>query len=451
MVRWFVLFVVAGILSLFVQGSEPDYSIRNIRNSFSEDGRQAMVQFEVWNIGNRATRASTAILNSVASGQEVSSESVPALDAQEIHTVTLAFATNSFQAGSQEMFRAAVGIDEVETSGSPNIQDNFAQITITFPNTLPSPEATSEPGDQNIDGNIPSIFSQFIEQVRGGLNLSDPAQIPIVAAIVGAVALLLFIILFIFRLLFQRPPEFGNWQPPYVNMLPLDPNTLAGRRQQWQLHAQNSSLPTVQADGDQFHARKLPTDVEGSYLTGWHITGIRTSQYDMYGRVNRSQTIAPRGLAKRLDKLCQKRSRLTLEQLQKHLRPVARKLATQLNKKINERNAPLPIALDIRLTGRHGDVHIWFELFHGRYGQWTRIDRWQPEMTVAGKTIDENFTYTLHGLRPEENLKTYRKRLQNDFAQLLLELVSPVIQDDSLPKRSAAPTDPHLLPVSSPE
>lgn len=451
MFRLLALVVIAGILPAFAQTSEPDYSIRNIRNSFSDDGRQVVVQFEVWNIGGKTTESSTATLVAVTSAQEVATESVPALDAQEIHTVTLTFATDLFQKGAQEMFRAAVGIDEIEAAGSLNIQDNFAQITITFPDIPSAPETTPEPGNQNTSENPPNILSRFIEQIGTALDFSDPAQIPVLAAIVGAAALLLLLIFLILRLIFYRPPEFGNWQPPYVNMLPLDPNTLAGRRQQWQLHAQNSSLSITVSSGNQFHVRKLPTDVDGSYLSGWRITGLRTSQYDMYGRVNRTQSVTPRGVVKRLDKLAQKRARLSLEQLPKRLRPVARGLAAQLNKKINERNAPLPIALDVRLTGKHGDVHIWFELFQHQGGQWTRLDRWQPEMTVAGKTIDENFTYTLRGLRPGESLKTYRERLQDDLVQMLSELLLPIIQNDVMPQRSEAPTDPHLKAIGPSE
>jgi hypothetical protein len=442
-----VAILVGGIFPLAAQGGGPDYSIRNIRSRLSDNGQQAIVEFEVWNIGAKATDASVATLNVIATGEEVASDPVPPLEAQEIHTVTLTFATNQFEPGSAESFRAAVGIDEVEASGSPNIQDNFAQITITFPETLPLPEATSDAGNQPSGVTAqPDILSQFMKSL-GHLDYSDPAQIPILAAIVGAAVLLLLILILIVRLIFYRPPEFGNWQPPYASMLPLDPNTLPGRRQQWQLHAQNSSLPATATSEGQLHVRKLPTDFNEDYLSTWHITAIRMSQYDMYGRVHRSQTIAPRGTVKSLDKVAQKRSRFSAEQIEKKLRPIAKTLAAKSGTKLNERNAMLPLALDIRLSGKHGDVHIWFELFRSEYGQWVRLDRWEPEMTVVGKIIYESFTYTIHGLRPGENMKGYRQRLQDELVHILVEMLFPVMTA-SPAQRSQTPTDPHLKAVN---
>jgi hypothetical protein len=444
-----VLFLLAAveIFAFAAQYSGPDYSIRNIRSSYSADGRQFIVQFEVWNIGEKTTRFSTATLTAVTSGQQVAVETVPALEAQEIHTVTLAFPTDLFEPGSQELFRAAVGVNEVETEGSDGIQDNFAQITITFPDIVLLSEATVEPDDQNIEGKNPDILSEFIEPIRNRIASVNPAQIPILTAIIGAVILILVLLLLILRLLFDRRQDLGNWDPPYINTFSLDPNTLSGRRQQWQMHAQNSSLPVFESRESQFHVRKWLTDIEENYLSGWRITGVRVSQYDMYGRVNRSQIVASRGQVKRLERLIQKRTSLTPEQLQERLRPISKGLVAKLNKKINERNAVLPVALDIRLTGRHGDVRIWFELFRSQSGQWTRIDRWEPEMTVAGKTIDESFTYTMHGSRPRESRKMYRERLQNDLAKMVIELLLPLPQNSSPAQRSTAPTDPHLNTV----
>jgi hypothetical protein len=253
--------------------------------------------------------------------------------------------------------------------------------------------------------------------------------------------------LVILRLIFSRRPDYGGWQPSYANLLPIDPNTLNGRRQQWQGVAQNSLLPSTGAEGS-VQVRKLPTDMNQKYLGAWHIVAVRMSQYDMYGRVNRSQIMASRSLINRLDWVARRYEKLSAEQMSRQLRPVARGLSREVRKKINERTGALPLALDVRLRARHGEVRIWFELFRRQYGQWTQIDRWEPEMMVQGKWMYETFTYTLFGQKPGEDLKRFQKRLQDDLLQELVDLFNPsVITSTQRPDTS---TDPHLMPVQIP-
>src|SRR5258706_6810805 len=130
----------------------------------------------------------------------------------------------------------------------------------------------------------------------------------------------------------------------------------------------------------------------------------------MDGRVNRSQIMASRGLVNRLDWVARRHKKLSADQMTRQIRAVARGLSHEVRKKVNERTAVLPLALDIRLRARHGEARIWFELYRRQYAQWVQIDRWEPEMMIQGKMMYETFTYTLFGQKPGEDLKRFQKR-----------------------------------------
>lgn len=420
------------------QPESPDYAVRLIRRHFTDDNRQAVVEFEVQNIGATATVPATARLVVIATGMEVATASVPPLQANEIRTVSMPFPTSLFQPGSVESLRAAVGVNEVEAVASQTIQNNYAQISLTFPDTLPeaTPEATVVPTPAN-------AAERLLEQLR--LNPSDPAQLAVIVGLIGTVLILLLIMWVILRLLFRRPPDFSNWQPAYTSLFPLDPNSAAGRRQQWQSVAQNNALPPICSEGN-IHASKRLFGMDGAYLSGWRITAMRVSQYDMYGRINRSQVLATRRLVNRLDATARKSSRLTNAQIERRLRPVARGLVGKLRKRLNSRNAMLPIALDLRFQGRHGEVRILFELYQCQQGQWGLLDQWEPEMSISGKTINEGYTYTFYGQRPNETFKTFSQRLQDDMVRTLSEMVRPqVFTSDTSP--TPVPTQDHMPKV----
>jgi len=107
----------------------------------------------------------------------------------------------------------------------------------------------------------------------------------------------------------------------------------------------------------------------------------------------------------------------------KAVRPIARTLTQAVLKKSNKQSATLPVALDIRLTGMHGEVRILFELYGCNGGMWQEIDHWEPEMRVVNGSIDENFTYTLLGQFPAETHKQYQQRLASDLTNLLTTMV----------------------------
>lgn len=439
-----LLFFLLSVSAVFAQNTPPDYAIRNIRSRVLEPTQQGQIQFEVWNIGGASTVTSTATLTVIASGQEIATDVVPPLKAQEIVTISLTFPLSLFPPNSVQSLRAAVGVGEVEAPGSANVQSNFAQITVTTPETQSAPAETAEaPGVASTSTGKKDILAEFLDSLNIRLNLNDRTQVAVLIGIAGAVLLLLLIIIVILRLLFQRPVDFGSWQPPYAYMPYVDPNSLAGRRQQWQAHAQSTSLPAGCVPGS-LHARKLTTGVDGQVFSGWRVTAVRLSQYDTYGRVTRSQVIAPKRLVGRLNSIARRRSKLKPDKLSKQLRSVAAAMLSPFKKKLNDRTVMLPVALDVRLQGKHGEIRIIFELYQCQAGRWNRIDQWEPEMVVTGKTIPESYTYTLFGMQPGETPKTFRRRLVNDLTQTLVEMIAPPSAEV---EQDSKPTNPHLQSV----
>lgn len=442
-----ILFTCLVAVSVSAQdATTPDYAIRNIRSHFTEQNQQTVVEFEIWNIGAAATKQSTASLKVISTGQEIATDIIPPLKSQEIVTVSLHFPTNLFAANTVESLRASIGVDEVEANGSENIQNNFAQISITFP-TVAASEATPEAPAGQVSsggGDVVSTATEFLKQYGIQLDLNEPIQIIVLVSVCGAALVLLLIVFILIRVIFQRPPDMGNWQPSYVNLLPLDPNSAAGRRQQWQGHAQNNSLPPYGAEAG-YHARKLAAGSDGVYLSKWRVDAIRLCQYDMYGRVARSQMLMPRKAANRLNGVIRRRTSLTEAQIRDRLRPAAKILVNNFKKKWNERNVMLPIALDLRLKGKQSEVRIVFELYQFRGAQWALLDRWEPEMPVTSKMLQEAYTYTLYGQRPSETTREFRRRLQDDLVEIFAEFIAPT--PPSQP-REQAPTNPNMQAVN---
>ena len=429
---FWLLFLMLLAAPAAAQTPSPDYTIRNIERRFSDDNREAIIKFDVINLGGDATIEATTQLVILSSGQEVAAATIPPLRQNGVYRVTLTFSTAAFAPGSTESLRAAVGVNEIEPFGNESTQNNFAQFSLTFPDTLPpaaTPEVTPPPTATPDD-----------PLARLGLNTSDPAHLAVIAGVVVSGLVLLLIVGIILRLLFRRPPDFSGWQPAYAAPFPLDPNSAAGRRHQWQALAQNNSLPPICNDGS-LQASKRLFGLEGAYLSGWKVVAVRACQYDMYGRINRSQVLASRRLVRRLNAIVRRHDNLTSDQLERRLRPVARGLVNQLRRRLNDRSAMLPIALDLRFEGRHGEVRILFELYQCQFGQWNLLDRWEPEMTISGKSLNEAYTYTFYGQRPTETLKTFLPRLQDDVARTLAEMVRPQVFTDTSP--TPVPTQTH--------
>ncbi len=405
------------------QDQRPVYRIY-VNTAAKIDNGQVTVVFGVTNTGGKALSEATAVLTESATGALLATRPIPPLATGEIKTVTFTFAVSKLTPG-QHSLRASINTD----SGGTVSDGNTASTGINIPGGADataeaasgsSAEATAVPA---ATASSPRAIGFTVPGINRYIDLTQPQGIFITVAAVVIILLLLWVITVILRLLFQKPPKLTAWQPPYASTPMLDPNSSAGRRQLWQPHAQNDAITAPCVEGS-YHIRKLLLGIDGDTLSGWHISAIRLSQYDMYGRVARSQTIAASGLTRRLDKAARKGSSLDDDQAFRMVRPVARSLVASFDRRVTDRNAMLPIALDVRLRGTHGEVQILFELYGCMQGYWQVVDQWEPEMIVTHGSIHENFTYTVFGQQPTEQRKAFRQRLETELSGIMAAMVT---------------------------
>ena len=388
-----------------------NYLIRGISSKITGD--QIAVEFTVINAGQTVTSNEPAHLFD-SSGAVVASQTVKPLGANQTIQMILTVPLAKFTPNTSQTIYAGVGLDQLPPLSQRTL-GNIGTIQVGIPpaSVAATPEAAVPLGGLSLPviGNLPI-----------NINLRDPSNLALVLGIIVVVVVLLWVITVIGRLLFSHPPTLETWQPPYVITPLIDPNSTNGRRQLWQQHAESDILPAPCAPGD-YKVRKLLIGSNGVKLAGWRVNGLRISQYDRYGRVARSQIVLPKKTVKALDKAVRKSASLDSKRAQKAVRSVAKTLTSVLMKKTNKQSATLPVAVDIRLVGMHGEVRILFELYGCGAGNWQEIDHWEPEMRVVNGSIHENFTYTLLGQYPNEARKQYRQRLESDLTNLLAVMV----------------------------
>lgn len=413
-----------------------DYVIVSMERSFSDDGTELIIDVTIENQGGDALNESTITLSLINEEEERVLATEPLrLSSEEAITQRFIFNLSDFPLGSVQVFQVEAGIDLYELAGTELAENNTMTISVEIPQSgrFVSPD-TADFVIPVLD--IPVIFGE--EEIIIGNNTIPNSQLVLFGGAALVVVLLLSLFILMLRLILRKPPRFENWQPPYAGVPHIDPNSTSGRRQAWQGHAQNGSILAVCSDGN-LQPIKLLYGVDGFSMSQWEITAIRLSQYDMYGRVARSQVIAPKPVLKQLNQAIRKRGNRTPESQHKHLQRAVRSLMKPFRKKIDKRTAMLPIAMDIRFAGKHGEVRIMFELYQCQNGHWRLIDNWEPEMTVIGRTIQENYTYTIHGMSGGETIKSYQQRLQEDLSWLLSEMLrprqigQPTSQEDSVP------------------
>jgi hypothetical protein len=437
----FVLFIT--VMPVWAQSPAPDYTVENIRSEFSPEGTQIVVLFEVHNIGSDATEAATVLLTVLESGQLIENFDLPALNADASVTLRFTFNATAFPTDSLQTLQASIELDEENQDARSN---NTAFLCVTFTQNTTSVVGQCINASENPIG---FIFRQL------NIDPNDTEQVLRVVGVGAAVLLLMMIVWITVRAATQKTPAFGAGRPPYATMGQVDTNSIWGRRQLWQQHAQNDALPASGVEGS-VYARKLMLGVDNIYLSGWRIMAIRISQYDAYGRVAHTQVLASDGMVKRLNRAV--RSSLSLsrniklnneqkrQRLSRQVSPIARNLAGKFQGKINNRNAMLPVALDIRLEGTHGEVRIVFELFQCQYGVWQQIDGWEPEMMVTGKTIYETYTFTVFGQLTSESFRDFKRRLPVDITRFLVDAVTlsapdqPELSGPPAPEQSASDT-----------
>ncbi len=436
--------------TLLAQGNDeqpPDYRVQVFGYEISDDRRQIIINFGVSNIGGASDEYASVLLTDLITGDIVVIESdlvEPLSGGGDTNSdLSIAFLIEAFQSGSNQVFEVAVGVDEIESASSDTIFNNTQSISVQIPDyelVITQPDDTEAPPPPQADAS--TIFTIPVLDVE--IDTSDPQDMRLLAGIIMSALFMLLIVYTILRLLFRRYPRFGNWQPPYATMPPLDPNSTFGRRQMWQQHAQNNIVPAPCQMGS-VHARKMLQGMDNLYLSGWKVMSIRMTQYDMYGRVARSETLANGGAVNRLNRAVRRAHRISPEKLPRRVRPIARSLARSFRKKLSKRSARLPVALDIRIRGKHGEVRIVFELFECRSGQPYLLDSWEPEMTVLGKAIYESYTYTIYGQSGGESYQEYRKRLPDEIERALVDLLKTA--HTQLPQQSSS--TPHTTPAAN--
>ena len=442
-----LLVLLLALLSAISTSAQPapDYSIRNIRTPPSEN--EIVIQFEVVNSGGPAEDPTTASVSVATSEQTIASEPVPPLDenAQATITVTIPADAPGLIAGQRTLFLIRVGIGDIEAENSNTVGDNSA---ITPAVIVPGSAGNQpvEPIAESTPVVIPPQQPVTTVVLPFSLDLTNPLHIALVIGAGGILLILIWMVTVILRLLFVQPPVFSTWQPPYAHSPLLDPNSTAGRRQLWQQHAQSDTLPLPCTPGS-FMARKVLVGMNGAKLGGWRIIAMRISQYDMYGRVARSQTLAANGVVKRVDRVLRKATGKSPDKLQRMLRPAVSGLFRDFARR-SKRTPTLPVALDIRFQGLHGEVRIVFELYQCIDNQWHIIDQWEPEMTVLSGSITENFSYSLTGQHTGETLRQFRQRLQNDITQMLTSMIQQPPPAVAPPPSSPGDTAP-VMPVNT--
>jgi hypothetical protein len=335
--------------------------------------------------------------------------------------VSLPFSTRDF-AGRVVAFIVTVDMAAGEAEASTTLQNNSARISVDF-SSVPPQDAPPTPDGLRVPASDEAIFHIGVLSLRANEAL---------VILVGAVVLLLVLLLsVIVRLLFRRPPEFGHWQPPYLNLMPLDPNTSAGRRQQWQPHAQNHLLPPFGNTDGQTAVRKVITRVGGKSGSAWQIGAVRICPFDAYGRVGRG-VVLPNWAIKRMNTALNKHREWTPEVLEKKLRPVSQEFVRNLKKRWTPQTVMLPLALDIGLQGKYGEAGVQFELAQWTGGRWQLLDTWHPDMPILGKKWREQYTYTVYGQRSGETAKDFHARLEQDLTQLLAQFTTQHLDSSAI-------------------
>jgi len=426
----FALLICLWLLSLVgsAQATPRDYSIAPPRVTYSQDGAVAVVSFTISNQGGDASEPSQIVISEYQSGRVQTTEPLPPLGANQAHNFAIQLPLADLNADGIISFKIEAGIDAFELADSPIARDNSQLFHIDR-------SAAGASGDNNsIEAERPpgASFQVFIPIVNLGVNfLDDGIQLNDnrysggdILRLLGLLAVALFclwLLSLILRLIFRRPPRFDVWQPPYAVNNWHDPNSAPGRRQSWQFHAQNSAIAKPSSP-DLIAVVKRLLDKRGLILGSWKVKAMRTVQYDIYGRINRTEVLMPRKMINQLNRVIRRAPNYANHELQKAISPIAKRLSKYALAPVEKQNLMLPLALDIRFEGITEEVRIQFELYQFREGAWHLIDQWEPEFGQVGEHVPEHFTFSLNGQLSGESKGEYMTRLRDDFTQLLAGL-----------------------------
>lgn len=430
-----MIFISGTSAALAQQGAGADYAIRSPRQAqFSADA--VIIQFDLVNVGGPAAQAATVELRYAATNAVITSVQQPPIPPGTVTTVTLTVPLAQFASAPSPLinlclvayFSTPLLCSTADDSVLPynfilpaaSIGSAGAQLIPTLSPEMVTPPGLAAPG--GTANRVTSLTRIGDFELPFGLDLYNPIHLAIVIGVAGLLLIVLWLFTVILRLIFARERTFPSWQPPYGISAMINPNSTAGRRQLWQQHALADALPLPCTSGD-YMARKILIGMNGEKLKNWRVTAARISQYDMYGRVARTQTLLSSRVVKRLDAAVRRSSKMTPKRAARTARSIARRIMREFKAKL-KRTPTLPISLDLRFRGNHGDVRIVFELYQCADGlSWNLIDQWEPEMQVISPGMQENFTYALYGQRTTETRSAFLKRLTDDIASVLAGMI----------------------------
>ncbi|MFZ4826154.1 MAG: hypothetical protein ACOYLB_02255 [Phototrophicaceae bacterium] len=437
--KHFLVFVLPYVFTFLFQSGSPNYIAFYVGRELDTQGG-LVVSFTVTNSGTTATQPATADLRVLGEQTTLASATVPPLEASASQLVKLTIPLTLLPPNVVQPYELTLTSPEMQPikAGASFAVPFVAGELNPTPQTTPVPSSTSIPTTSIPTNPVLGMATNWVETLRGVLNdllasLGVSVELSLTTVwgglliLVSVLGVLLWLFTVIVRLLFSAPVTLGVKLPPYMDMPPHSADTLSGRRQMWQPTATHGALVGQQIEGT-LVARKLLLGLENRPFNDWKLSALGLSQYDDYGRVSRSQVIAPQSLLKKLNHLLKHAHKLDKKTLQRRIAPVSQALTRGLIGKLPARTNTLPIALDLYFQGAHGEVRIIFELYQFQVGEWVLLDRWNPEMTVTGKIIHEFYTYTFHGMASTENKTQFRKRLTLELAFALLQVVQTEIE-----------------------
>ena len=404
------------------QTTPRDYAISPPPVRYSADGGSAIVTFTVTNQGGDAAEVSRIVITENQSKSIAYTETLPPLAAGQAQSFSIPLPLRDLPEGDV-FFRIEAGIDAYELAGSPIARNNEQLFRI---NKAAAPETAGAPtpAQPRFDFYLP-IVNLGINFHPDGIQLNDSryssSGILASAGLLAAALFCLWLLSIVLRLIFRRPPEFDVWQPPYAPDNWHDPNSAPGRRHSWQFHAQNSALSAPNAP-DQLMVIKRLLDKRGVVLGAWKIKAMRTVQYDVYGRINRTEALMPRKVINQLNRVIGRAPSYDNQELQQAVAPIARRICSYTLSPVEKQNLMLPIALEIRFEGQTDEIRIQFELYQYRDSAWHLIDHWAPAFGQVGEHVPEQFTFSLNGQLSGESRREFKGRLREDLTQLLAGL-----------------------------
>jgi hypothetical protein len=281
--------LIAHVGMIDAQNAPRDYAIERAQVSLSADELYINITVDIVNNGGDAVRdTDVSVVNVSDGGRVVAEDTLSILSSDERTSLTFELITADFTPSSVLVLRIEAGVDLYELAGTAIAEDNTQEVSVTIPATVRRPPegSTNNSGSAPDDGTNTTQASIITFNDDGSITFNGTTysrdDLLLAGGIGVVVMMLLWLVTVILRLIFRRPPTFGNWQPPYATVPALHPDTVAGRRQAWQQHVQNSLILAPPHEGTPYAVKNL-LGRDGSWLTGWQVVGLRCANMTNMG------------------------------------------------------------------------------------------------------------------------------------------------------------------------